>query len=273
MSSISILSTLNVRRKDRVTKVGIIAIAKNENLYLREWFDWHLGLGFDHIIIGLNDDEFKPLITNPRVTYKDYSGIDKLQTLDYTEMYQEYRDQFDWLLFIDIDEFVMLDGFDTIQDFLSGFDCDEVRISSKHFSDGDMLDTDGDYRVVDRFTQPYYTSADTFVKSFINTRVELGERKVYGHGIYSKDLDARNTLGDPCESTNQHTSRIVHQVCWLNHYPTKTIGEYIRQKMFRGGPNGNPKRYSDWERYFFRTNRRTREKIEYANKLINELKK
>lgn len=254
-------------------RVGIIAIAKNENLYLREWFDWHLGLGFDHIIIGLNDDEFKPLITNPRVTYKNYSGIDKLQTLAYTEMYQEYRDQFDWLLFIDIDEFVMLDGFDTIQDFLSGFDCDEVRISSKHFSDGDMLDTDGDYRVVDRFTQPYYTSADTFVKSFINTRVGLGERKVYGHGIYSKDLDARNALGDPCESTNQHTSRIVHQVCWLNHYPTKTIGEYIRQKMFRGGPNGNPKRYSDWERYFFRTNRRTREKIEYANKLINELKK
>ena len=90
-------------------RVGIIAIAKNENLYLREWFDWHLGLGFDHIIIGLNDDEFKPLITNPRVTYKDYSGIDKLQTLAYTEMYQEYRDQFDWLLFIDIDEFVMLD--------------------------------------------------------------------------------------------------------------------------------------------------------------------
>lgn len=251
-----------------MSKIGIIAIAKNEDLYLDEWINWHLGLGFDTIIIGLNDDEFKPLIANPRVIYEDYSGVDKVQSLAYTILYEKYRDQFDWLLFIDIDEFVMCDT--PIKEFLQGFDCDVVRISCKHFSDGDMLDTDGDYRVVERFTQPYYTSADTFVKSFINTRVELGGRKIYGHGIYNKDLDARNALNDPCENTNQHTTRIVHSVCWLNHYPTKTIGEYIRQKYYRGGANGNPGRYTNWEKYFFRTNRRTQEKIDYANKLINK---
>jgi hypothetical protein len=252
-----------------VSKIAIIAIAKNEGLYLKEWIDWHLGLGFSQIIIGLNDDEFKPPIPNPKVIYEDYSGIDKLQTLAYTELYQKYRKDFDWLLFIDIDEFVMCDT--SIQDFLQGFDCDEVRISSKHYSDSDMLDTNGDYRVVERFTQPYYTSADTFVKSFINTRIDLGERKIFGHGIYDKSLDARNALGDPCESTNQHTTRIVHSVCWLNHYPTKTIGEYIRQKYKRGGPNGNPGRYTNWERYYFRTNRKTQEKIDYANKLIKDI--
>ena len=259
--------------KNHLTKVGIIAIAKNENLYLKEWIDWHLGLGFDNIVIGLNDDEFKPLITNPRVTYKDYSGVDKLQSLAYTEMYQEYRKYFDWIAFFDIDEFVMLDGFDTIQDFLQDFVCDEVRLSCKHFSDGDMLDTDGDYRVVERFTQPYYTNLDTFVKSIINTRIELGERKIYGHGIYDKTLDARNALGDPCENFNQHTTRIVYERAWINHYPTKTIGEYIRQKYRRGGANKNPKRYSNWEQYFFRTNRKTKEKLDYANKLINEIDK
>ena len=252
-----------------MSKVGIIAIAKNEDLYLEEWINWHLGLGFDTIIIGLNDDEFKTLIANPRVIYEDYSGVDKVQSLAYTELYEKYRDQFDWLLFIDIDEFVMC--YTHIKTFLYGFDCDVVRISCKHYSDGDMLDTDGDYRVVERFTQPYYTSLDTFVKSFINTRVELGERKIYGHGIYDKTLDARNALNDPCENTNQHTTRIVHERCWLNHYPTKTIGEYIRQKYNRGGANGNPGRYTNWDKYFFRTNRRTQEKIDYANKIINEL--
>lgn len=250
-------------------KVGIIAIAKNEDLYLEEWINWHLGLGFDTIIIGLNDDEFKPLIANPRVIYEDYSGVDKVQSLAYTELYEKYRDQFDWLLFIDIDEFVMC--YTHIKTFLYGYDCDVVRISCKHYSDGDMLDTDGDYRVVERFTQPYYTNLDTFVKSFINTRVELGDKKIYGHGIYDKTLDARNAYGDPCENTNQHTTRIVHERCWLNHYPTKTIGEYIRQKYNRGGANGNPGRYTNWEKYFFRTNRRTQEKIDYANKLIKEM--
>lgn len=253
-------------------RVGIIAIARNEDLYLEEWINWHLGLGFDTIIIGLNDDEFKPLITNPRVIYEDYTGVEKVQSLAYTELYEKYRGQFDWLLFIDIDEFLMLDEHNaSIAEFLDGFDCDVVRISCKHFSDGDMLDTDGDFRVVERFTQPYYTQLDTFVKSFVNTRVELGDKKIYGHGIYNKDLDARNALGDPCENTNQHTTRIVHERCWLNHYPTKTIGEYIRQKYNRGGANGNPGRYTNWEKYFFRTNRMTQEKIDYANKLIKEI--
>ena len=255
-----------------MSKIGIIAIAKNENLYLEEWVKHHLGLGFDKIIIGLNDDEFKPQIINKDVVYEDYSGIDKVQALAYTELYNKYRKDFDWLLFIDCDEFVMIDGYKDIKDFLAGFDCDVVRINWKCFCDGDMLDTDGDYRVVERFTQPYYTSQDTFAKSFINTRIELGDRKIYGHGVYDKSLDARNALNDPCECYNPHTTRIVYERCWLNHYPTKTIGDYIRQKYKRGGANGNPGRYSNWETYFFRTNRKTQDKIDYANKLINDYK-
>lgn len=255
-------------------RVGIIAIAKNEQLYVREWVEHHLDLGFDAIILADNDDDFllPGIIDYPAVIHENYCGIDKVQTKAYTELYEKYKEDYDWLLFIDIDEFVMIDNqYKGIKDFLQHFDCDEVRISSKHFSDNDALDTIGDYRVVERFRDPYYTSADTFVKSFINTRVELGDRNVYGHGIYDKDLDARNALGDPCESTNQHTQRIVHERCWLNHYPTKTIGEYIRQKYFRGGPNGNPGRYSKWESYFFRINRKTQEKLDYANKMIKEI--
>ena len=99
----------------------------------------------------------------------------------------------------------------------------------------------------------------------------MGDRKVYGHGIYDRHLDARNAYNDPCENISPHTNRIVHEICWLNHYPTKTIGEYIRQKYNRGGANANPGRYTNWDNYFFRTNRKTQEKINYGNKLIHEL--
>lgn len=253
-------------------RVGIIAIAKSEELYIREWVEHHLSLGFDEILLADNDDSFllPGIIDHPAVKHFDYTGIDKVQPKAYTELYQQNKERFDWLLFIDCDEFVMLER-DNIKDFLQPFNCDVVRINWMCFSDGDMLDTDGDYRVVSRFTQPYLSGADTFVKSFINTRIELGDRKIYGHGIYDKNLDARNALGDICENTNQHTNRIVHSVCWLNHYPTKTIGEYIRQKYNRGGANGNPGRYTNWETYFFRTNRRTQEKIDYANKIIKTI--
>lgn len=232
-------------------------------------------MGFDNIILADNDDTFllPGIIQYQAVLHENYCGVEKVQPLAYTELYNKYRSQFDWLLFIDIDEFVMLDqDYKYIHDFLDDFNCDVVRINWKCFSDNDALDTLGDYMVVERFRDQYLCSADTFAKSFINTRVDLGNRKVYGHGIYDKTLDARNALGDPCENINPHTNRIVHQVCWLNHYPTKTIGEYIRQKYGRGGANGNPGRYRAWESYFFRFNRRTQEKIDYANKLINMLK-
>lgn len=255
-------------------KVGIIAICKGEDLYLDEWLTHHLGLGFDNIIIGLNDDEFKPPVEKEGVIYEDYSGISPVQAKAYTELYEKYRKDYDWLMFIDCDEFVMFDEhYVSVADFLKDFNCDVIRLNEKHFSDGDMLDTDGDYRVVERFTEPYYSNLDSFAKSIINTRVELNGRKVYGHGIYSKELDARNAYGDPCECLNQHTSRIIYDRAWINHYPTKTIGEYIRQKYNRGGANGNPKRYSNWEKYFFRTNRKTDEKIAYGNKILKELEK
>ena len=251
-------------------KVGIIAIAKNEDLYMEEWIDWHLGLGFDTIIIGLNDDEFKPLISNPQVIYEDYSGVQGVQVKAYRKLYRKYQKDYDWLLFIDIDEFVMLEK-GTIQDFLQDFDCDEVRISCKHFTDGDALDTDGDYRVMARFTEPMRVDEDRFVKSFINTRVNIRHRMIYGHGIYDEDIKAMDALGNPCDSVGHRLKYVVHERCWLNHYPTKTIGEYIRQKYRRGGANNNPGRYTNWDKYFFRTNRRTQEKIDYANKIINEL--
>lgn len=254
-------------------RVGIIAIAKNEELYIREWVEHHLKLGFDEIIIAENDDTLllPGIIDNPKVTIVDYCGVEGVQPIAYTELYMKNRDRFDWLLFIDIDEFVMLDGYASIAEFLKDFDCDVVRLSCKHFSDGGMLDADGDYRVVERFTEPYYTKLDTFVKSFIHTRVLPADKKIYGHGIYDKMLNAKNALGEECENNDQHTFHIVYERAWINHYPTKTIGEYIRQKYDRGGPNKNPKRYSNWEMYFFRTNKKTQEKIDYANKLINDL--
>lgn len=252
-------------------RVGIIAIARNEQLYINEWVKHHLALGFDRIIIADNDDEFilPGVVRDPRVIHENYCGVANVQPKAYTELYRKYRKCFDWLLFIDIDEFVMC--YTPVKEFLEPFKCDVVRISCKHYDDGEMLDTDGDYRVVERFTTPRDTGRNTFVKSFINTRVSLGKRTIYGHGIYDDTLDARNALGERCENNNQHTTRIVHERCWLNHYPTKTIGEYIRQKWRRGGANNNPTRYSDWEKYFFRYNRRTEEKVKYANKLIKQI--
>lgn len=250
-------------------KVGIIAIAKNEDLYIKEWIEYHLRIGFDKIIIGLNDDEFNPQVQNPNVIYADYHGVKCVQPRAYRQLYKKYQKEFDWFLFIDIDEFLVLENHSNVKDFLQGFSNDVVRVNELHFTDGEMLDVENDnYKVFDRFVVPG-GGDNTFVKSFINTKVSISNRMIYGHGIYDVTLDAVNVLGEPCENKNQHENNIILNTCWINHYRTKTIGEYIRQKLYRGGANNNPGRYT--LDYFWKINKKTDEKIAYAKKIIDNI--
>lgn len=254
-------------------KVAIIAVAKNEELYIKEWLDYHLKIGFDAVILADNDDEMVLSgYSSENVFIEDYLGEKRVQSVAYTELYQKYRKDFDWIAFFDIDEFLVLDGFSNVKEFLSEYTADEVRLNEKHFTDNDMLDVVyGNYNVFDRFLYEADTpDLNRYLKTFVNTRVEA--KKVYGHGIYDHTLYAVDVLNNQIEADSLKSKNILLVKAWFNHYRTKTIGEYIRQKLFRGGPNNNPSRYRDWERYFFQTNRWSEEKINYAKKLIECLK-
>lgn len=254
-------------------KVAIIAIAKNEQLYIQEWIDYHLNLGFDKIIIADNDDELiLSGFTSDKVIIEDYTKVIRVQPKAYTELFNKYRDYYDWIAFFDIDEFLVLDGYQDVKQFLSGFNTDEVRLNTKHFTDNDELDViDGNYNVFERFrTEANVFDLDRYFKTFVNTKITT-DRYIFGHGIYDKRLNAVNALNQSIKADSMKSEEPIFKNAWFNHYRTKTIGEYIRQKCFRGGANNNPKRYNDWKKYFFQTNEMSEEKINYANNLINNI--
>ena len=255
--------------------VAIIAIAKNEQLYIKEWLDYHLKLGFDKIIVADNDDT---LLLSPfaseRVIIEDYRHFNPVQARAYSELYKKYQKVYDWILFMDIDEYMVLEKDKDIKTFLQRFnrsEIDTIRLTGRHYTDNNDLDViDGDYSTFNRFTVPIKTDKDRFCKSFINTKIDLGIRKILGHGIYDRTLNAVNAKGEKC-GTDRMLDKAVYEVAWYNHYRTRTIGEYIRQKYARGGANHNPLRYRNWKVYFSVTNELTPEKIEYAEKLIKEM--
>lgn len=252
-------------------KVAIIAIAKNEQLYIKEWLDYHLNLEFDKIIVADNDDELLLSgFSTDKVIIEDYTGVERVQIKAYKELFKKYRNDYDWIAFFDIDEFLVLDGFENVKDFLSGFDADEIRLNCKHFTDNDELDViDGNYNVFDRFIyEAGNIDLDRFVKCFINCRINKDDVAIYGHGIYDNSINAVDVLNNQIIADSRKTKNLLLIKAWFNHYRTKTIGEYIRQKYNRGGANNNPSRYSDWENYFFKTNTITEEKINYAKRLI-----
>ena len=93
-------------------KAVICAIAKYEYNYIREWVEYHINLGFDKIVIydnnDLNGERYDELLSdfikNEQVELRDVRDERAMQRVVYNAFYQE--DDFDWVAFIDIDEFI-----------------------------------------------------------------------------------------------------------------------------------------------------------------------
>ena len=262
----------------------IVAIAKKENNYIEEWVSHHLGIGVDRIIICDNndtgDEKISDVIDDPRVTVLDYRDVVSVQKKAYTDCFLKYRECFEWMIFIDCDEFIMLDGkYENINQFLTDdmfAKADIIRLCWKVYSGGKKLDADGDYTVLGRFTDRFYVDAPdghySYSKSIIRGSIEYKGGFIQGHGYFNnKNNVSMNSEGRKTGNLFTKCLPGSYENAWIDHYPTKTIGEYVRQKYFRGGPNRNGRKYADLKN-FFKYNDYDRELEEYGEKLITELK-
>ena len=208
---------------------------------------------------NMGKESIKDIVNNKHVTILNYKNIVGVQPKAYTECFLQYRSLYDWMIFIDIDEYIMLDKkYKDIKEFINDpilRNADIIRLCWKLYSGGQNLEANGDYRVVKRFTESIEHKENCFGKSIINTSIKYVGDKIYGHGYFAnKNLNVVNAIGDPALNKWSMASETpIHQNAWINHYPTKTIGEYIDQKYFRGGPNNNASRYSNLD-FFFKYN-------------------
>ena len=258
--------------------VCIIAIAKNENLYINEWIEYHIKIGIDHIYVCDNNDKkgesIKSIIKNKNVTVLNYRGISGIQPKAYTECFFLYRKLYDWAIFIDIDEFIILeDKYKDIKEFLNESifeNVDIIRLHWKLYSGGNELKViNNDYSVMKRFTDSISHPENCFGKSIIKTSIQYIGGKIYGHGYFkNKKIKAVNSIGQTALNDWSTIGYFpIYKNAWINHYPTKTIDEYINQKYFRGGPNNNNDRYSTLD-YFFKYNENRSEIRSYGENKI-----
>lgn len=110
----------------------ICTCAKNEANYIVEWVNYHLKLGFDQIYIHNNDDNqiiLKQLLgDNDKVTLIDYSGKKAFRVKMIENFY--VIGKFKWCAFIDCGEFITLNGFNNIKDYINKFpeDCHQILL-------------------------------------------------------------------------------------------------------------------------------------------------
>jgi hypothetical protein len=97
-------------------KVALCTMGKNENLYVKEFISYYFKLGIDKIFIydnnDLNSEKISDMIDSQ---YKEYVKIYQTKNLKifnqsqaFTDCYEKYKNKFNWILMVDMDEFLYI---------------------------------------------------------------------------------------------------------------------------------------------------------------------
>jgi hypothetical protein len=106
--------------------VSIMAYARGETACITEWLLYHQTIGFDHVYLYCNDEDPTDLYTQvlpfcrgdePFVTFHHFPFPGQ-QFYMMMHALRHHKDASHWVAFLDVDEFLVLHGFDGIQDYL-----------------------------------------------------------------------------------------------------------------------------------------------------------
>lgn len=265
-------------------KVALCVIARNENPYINEWCHHYLNIGFSHIYLYDNNLDTDPFIGD----CIDKELLDKITILNwhsrhelnlalhaYEDCYNNY--DYDWFAFLDVDEFLV--GVTDICEFLSQEkfkNIEQIKLPCELFGDDEMIDRDITQPVFGAFKIALTDTHHKICKSIIRGKI-TGFRMPcphYGSKLQRMPLNTCYPSGLNC--TNEALSYYVSlkhiqdtETVWLNHYQTKTIAEFMRQKyMLPDVVRQHINRRLD---YFWHYNRRTPEKEAYIQKYLQTL--
>lgn len=164
---------------DRKYRISICGIFKDEAPFLREWVEYHLMIGFDHLYLYDNnstDDyqtELRPYIEAGKVTLtiwsKDFSQMEA-----YRECLTKYRKETQWLLWLDIDEFFVPRYSKDVNKWIKSYEkYPSIVVWWKMFGTGGRWKHDFGKPVIEQYTishQGYFLHRG---KCFVNTDYDL----------------------------------------------------------------------------------------------------
>ena len=266
---------IEVKQKRVKVRVALIAIGRQENRYAREWVEYHLGLGVEHIYILDNNREgeehfeavLSDFIDSGKVTIENYRDQPLAILRAYTEAYHRHKDEYDWIGIIDFDEFLDIRKGD-LDSLLGNREANCVLINWECYGDNGRVKY-SDAPVVERFPEPLpyplyvqYTdyAENDHVKSFVRgglSDIQYVDTPHVPRGGYPYETASGERSGMcPLQPFND-------SVAVLRHYITKTVEEWV-EKVRRGGCD---RPFAEWQSQyvdrFFRYNERTaaKEKI------------
>lgn len=224
-------------------KTCLVCIAKDEDNYIEEWVNYHIKLGFDMIFIYENNWRCK--LNHPKIVKIPFDGNTK-QISAYNHFVETHRENFDWVGFIDVDEFLVLKKDKNVCEFFERFNhTNGVAINWVIFGDNGLVEVEeNEYSVLKRFTKRQLLP-DIHIKSFINLKkVGHFHMSVHNPNVEISNQDFQLVRSPFCDKCSIEFAQI-------NHYFCKTFEEF-KEKVDRGRADIPQKRsYDDFHHLNF----------------------
>lgn len=189
-------------------RYSLVACARWETPYIDEWLRYHRSIGFDHVYLYCNDDDPAELQEAVRpftsfVTFRHHAeqGAQREMYLDFL---RNDRGDSEWIMLLDIDEFLCLRGIDDVHRFVMprASECDALYFNWVYFGNNNFVQRPGgsvllQYTRREPAVNPY---TKVLIRSSAITRDDF--TTAFWHDwieALGSTLRARNVLGDPMQ--------------------------------------------------------------------------
>ena len=263
-------------------KVCLCTMGKSENLYAKEFIEYYIKLGFDHLFIYDNNSPNTEKISqvleekykNQVTIYETYKYNITNQPQAFTDCYLNNSLMYDWILMIDMDEFLYIVD-NTLKGYLSNIKfkkCDFIEYYWVLPSDNNLIYYDS-RPLFERFN-------GSFVKSSLFKTMVKGKISNLSYAVHSikYHLDNKNFCNNEGNKISgefiPHLDQKLINInkAYIIHFRFKSTEEFVK-KCKRGYNYWLGKRERqfllellDW---YFWVNEITLEKINYIEKELN----
>ena len=274
--------------KRKIT-ICLCVIAKNENLYVREFVEYYYKIGYNKIFIYDNNDiggeTFDTVIGDyikkdfvKLIDFRGRNSLSRPQFDAYKDCYSKNNKIYDWLSFFDIDEFLELNKkYKNIQDFLNDkmFDhCQNIKINwVLNYNENNLYYKD--IPLQQRITNFNYKNlANKHIKSTVRGNLSVNYWKKIGNPHSSL---LKFTSCSSSGKITQFNSPFIFPPDYTNaklkHYFYKSFEEFcIKAKRGKGDRTlreNNKIKYKAFKD-IYKQNKDNVEKIKIIKKIFNE---
>ena len=237
-----------------MNKAEICCIVKNEERFVREWAEWHLGQGFEHISLfedfgsrshssaleGVDGVDIFRLDGNAWGLENRHSSLTQLELYEWFLLERKKDGRCGWVAFIDVDEFVMFEDGWSLDRLCGNFrDYTGVLLSWKFFgANGHVSRPAGG--VMESYTKEGGDDgchSRWQVKSLVNVAVANGMKNLHvvSGGVKT---DLSSDIDGP----------LVFDKAWINHYFSKSWEDWVDRMTSRGNFHND---YRTYDSFFY----------------------